>query len=43
MSINDFHASLTQEDNTDLESLRSLCSAQAQLEDDPDDGWIPWA
>ncbi len=43
MSINDFHASLTNEDTTELESLRSLRSAQGKIEDDPLDGWIPWA
>lgn len=42
MSINDFHASLANDDNSDLESLRSLRAAHAQLEENPLDGWIPW-
>lgn len=42
MSINDFHASLSNDDNSDLETLRSLRSADvSQIEDDLD-GWIPW-
>lgn len=43
MSINDFHASLCNEDNSDLDSLRCLREAQVELMGPLlDDGWIPW-
>lgn len=42
MSINDFHACLCDEENSALETLRALRSAQGKIDDTPMDGWIPW-
>ena len=42
MSINDFHASLSNEDHSELESLRCLRTAHGKIDDTPTDGWIPW-
>ena len=44
MSIQEFHASLSNENETRLESLRSLRDADRVLENgtSPDSDWIPW-
>lgn len=44
MSIHEFHASLSDENETHLKSLRSLRDADRVLEngDEPFDNWLPW-
>lgn len=44
MSIQEFHASLSNENDTQLETLRSLRDAERVLENgaSPDGDWLPW-
>jgi hypothetical protein len=42
MSILDFHASLANDDHSELASLSRLSVSQRMFEDDGDLDWTPW-